>query len=316
MDKLITDKLDEKWIWSLVLQSLEGLPKDTARLAYKNGKGSLKDILLALDKLYGRSTLYIHLQSEMCNIQQTCKESAQDYYECLVHLQVAIQDKYPERLHDLELERTAQEAFYNGLCEEYKLMVVHMLESPDVTVRDLVEAIRKIEAMNEWRCLQRIDATRYPPSMSSTYNKPTYGKDKDHDKDKKDQKDKHNGHSRGVFKANPQHVESEEEPQSLDKDAEATHATDDDALWRDSYYCCAVHQAEEAEHFFGVCYNCKKAGHAWRHCTEPLRPALQEIKDWTGIDNERLNASGDKGNKGAVIPQKGKGAVAPTKPKK
>ena len=53
VDELITNKLDEKWIRNLVLQSLEGPPKDTARLAYKNGKGSLKDILRALDKLYG-----------------------------------------------------------------------------------------------------------------------------------------------------------------------------------------------------------------------------------------------------------------------
>ena len=149
VDELIADKLDEKWIQNLVLQSLEGPPKDTAHLAYKNRKGSLKDILWALDKLYGRSASYVHLQSEMCNIQQTYKESAQDYYERLVRLQVAIQDKYPECLHDLKLERTAQEAFYNGLQEEYKLMVIHMLESPDVTVRDLVEAVRKIEAMNE-----------------------------------------------------------------------------------------------------------------------------------------------------------------------
>ena len=128
--------------------------KDTAHLAYKNGKGSLKDILWALDKLYGRSTLYVHLQSEMCNIQQTYKESAQDYYKRLVHLQVAIQDKYPQHLHDLELERRVQEAFYKVISEEYKLMVVHMLESPNMTVGDLVEAARKIEAMNEHQHLQ------------------------------------------------------------------------------------------------------------------------------------------------------------------
>ena len=221
VDELIADKLDQKRIRSLVLQSLEGPPKDTAHLAYKNGKGSLKDILWALDKLYSQSASYVHLQSEMCNIQQTYKESAQDYYECLVRLQVAIQDKYLGRLHDLELERMVQEAFYNGLREEYKPMVIHMLESLDITVGDLVEAVQKIEAMNEWRCLQRIDATRYLPSTSSTYNKPTYGKDKSHDKDKKDWKDKHNGCSGGVIKANPQHVESEEEPQSSDEDAEA-----------------------------------------------------------------------------------------------
>ena len=114
MDELITDKLDEKWIWSLVLQSLEGPPKNIACLAYKNGKRSLKNILQALDKLYGRSAPYVHLQLEMCNIQQTYKESAQDYYQRLVRLQVTIQDKYPEHLHDIELERMAQEAFYNG----------------------------------------------------------------------------------------------------------------------------------------------------------------------------------------------------------
>ena len=71
VDELIANKLEEKQIWSLVLQSLEGPPKDTARLAYKNGKGSLKDILQALDKLYSCSASYVHLQSEMCNIQQT-----------------------------------------------------------------------------------------------------------------------------------------------------------------------------------------------------------------------------------------------------
>ena len=65
VDELIEDKLDEKQIWSLVMQSLEGPPKDTACLAYKNGKGSLKDNLWALDKLYSRSTSYMHLQSEM-----------------------------------------------------------------------------------------------------------------------------------------------------------------------------------------------------------------------------------------------------------
>ena len=149
-----------------------------------------------------------------------------------------------------------------------------------------------------------------------TYHKPTYGKDKDHDKDKKDHKDKHNGHSGGVVKANAQHVESEVESQSLDKDAQADQAADDDALWRDGYYCCAIWQVEEVEHFFGMCYNCKKAGHVWCNCTEPVRPALQEIKDCVGTDSDRLSTSGDGRNKGATTPQKGKEAVTPAKPKK
>ena len=149
VDELVADKLDEARIRSLVMQSLEGPPKDTARLAFKKGNGTLKDILKALDKLYGRSASYVHLQSEMCNIQQLYRESAQEYYERLIRLQVAIQDRYPERLHEMELERMAQEAFYNGLRDEYKPMVVHMLENPGVTVGDLIKAIRKVESIQE-----------------------------------------------------------------------------------------------------------------------------------------------------------------------
>ena len=75
------DKVGAEHIKSLVLQSLESPPKDMARLANKRGKGTLADILLVLDKAYGRLASYIHLQSELCNIQQMYKESAQDYFE-------------------------------------------------------------------------------------------------------------------------------------------------------------------------------------------------------------------------------------------
>ena len=81
VDELVQDKVGMERIKSLVLQSLEGPPKDTVRLANKRGKGTLADILLVLDKVYGRSASYIHLQSELCNIQQMYKESTQDYFE-------------------------------------------------------------------------------------------------------------------------------------------------------------------------------------------------------------------------------------------
>ena len=63
-------------------------------------------------------------------------------------------------------------------------------------------------------------------------------------------------------------------------------------------------------------------GHRWRNCDQPLRPALQEIKDKIGIDGDRLNVFGDDGGKGAAVPkkdqkgQKGKAAAQPPKPKK
>ena len=256
IDKMISDKLDEARIRSLVMKLLEGLPKAMARLAFKKGKGMLKDILKALDKLYRRSASYVHLQSEMCNIQQLYKESAQDYYEQLVHLQVTIQDKYPERLHDLELERTTQEAFYNRLCDEYKPMIVHMLEHEDVTVSDLVEAVRKVELIQERHRIQHQDASQYPPSTSTSYHKPAFYKGKD--KDKKDDK----GNGKGPIKAKAVQIDSDvgsNTDESEDSDAE--RSADENALWRDGYYCCAVRNAEQTEHFFGACFNCRDEGH-------------------------------------------------------
>ena len=141
VDELVQDKVSVERIKSLVLQSLEGPPKDTARLANKRRKGTLANILLVLDKVYGRSALYVHLQSELCNIQQMYKESVQDYFERMVRLQVAIQDKYPTRLKDAELERTAQEAYFNGLQDEFKPRVAYMLYNPGIKVTDLVEAV-------------------------------------------------------------------------------------------------------------------------------------------------------------------------------
>ena len=310
---MIADKLDEAHICSLVMQSLEGPPKDMAHLAFKKGKETLKDILKALDKLYGRSALYVHLQAEMCNIQQLYKESAQDYYEWLIHLQVTIQDKYPKRLHDLELERTAQEVFYNGLRDEYKPMIVHMLENPDITMGDLVEAVRKVELVQERCRIQHQDASRYPSSTLTSYRKPAFHKGKD--KDKRDDK---------VFiKAKAAQIESEMESDTNEPgDSDAERPADENVLWRDGYYCCAVCHVEQTEHFFGACFNCQNEGHHWRNCTKPLRPALQEIKDKIRQDGDRLNVFGDDGGKGAAIPkkdqkgQKGKAAIQPPKPKK
>ena len=69
------------------------------------------------------------------------KESAQDYFEQMVQLQVVIQDKYPTRLKDAELEQTAQEVYFNGLRDEFKLRVAYMLDNPGIKVTDLVEAV-------------------------------------------------------------------------------------------------------------------------------------------------------------------------------
>ena len=199
-------------------------------------------------------------------------------------------------------------------------MIVHMLENSKVTVGDLVEAVRKIEAIQERRHIQRQDASHYPASMSTSYNKPAFYKDKGKDKDK----GKGNGNGKGPIKAKAVQVQSDIESESDDpsEDSEVERAADKNALWRDGYYCHAIHHADQSEQFFGACFNCRGEGHHWQQCPDPLRPALQEIKDQVGKEGERLNIFGDDRGKGATIPkkdqkgQKGKGAAPVPKPKK
>ena len=100
-------------------------------------------------------------------------------------------------------------------------------------------------------------------------------------------------------------VEPDSEPElrsSADSDEE--RSADENALWRDGYYCCAIHNVDQSETFFGACFNCRDQGHRWRQCTKPLRQALQEIKDRIGQDSDRLNIFGGGRNGGAGIPKK------------
>ena len=196
-------------------------------------------------------------------------------------------------------------------------MIVHMLESPDVTVGDLVEAVRKVESIQERCRIQRQDASRYPASTSTSYHKRNFQKEKD-----KDKKDDH-GSSKSAIRAKAAQIDMDiESDADVSSDSDAEKSANKNALWRDGYYCCAMRQAEQTEHFFGACFNCRNEGHRWANCTEPLRPALQEIKDRIGRDGDRLNVFGDDGSKGAAIPkkdqkgQKGKTAAQPPKPKK
>ena len=103
-------------------------------------------------------------------------------------------------------------------------------------------------------------------------------------------------------------VEPDIEPEfrsSAESDEEGS--ADENALWRDSYYCCAICNVDQSETFFGACFNCRDQGHRWRQCTKPLRQALQEIKDRIGQDGDRLNVFGGAETGEPVFPRKTKG---------
>ena len=111
-------------------------------------------------------------------------------------------------------------------------MIVHMLENADVTVGDLVEAVRKVESIQEQCRIQHQDTSRYPSSTSTSYHKPAFNKDKNknRDKDKKDDK----GNGKGTIKVKAAQLELESKSNcDASEDSDAERSADKNALWRD-----------------------------------------------------------------------------------
>ena len=57
-----------------------------------DGDGSLRSILEVLDSVYSGATTYSALMSKLNTVQQGNRESAQDYYEHVVQIQVKLQE--------------------------------------------------------------------------------------------------------------------------------------------------------------------------------------------------------------------------------
>ena len=129
----------------LVMEALEGPPKSDALVEYNQGDKSLKDILGVLDKVYGGQASYIALQSELCNMQQAYGESAKAFYQRMTPIIVQTQEKHAGHLKEEELANTAKDAFYSGLREEYKPLIAHKVDKPDIRVSDLLKEVQKIE---------------------------------------------------------------------------------------------------------------------------------------------------------------------------
>ena len=144
---LIDCGIPARRVRDLVMEALEGPLKSDALAEYNQGDKSLRDILGMLNKVYGGQTSYIALQSELCNMQQVYGESAKAFYQRMTPIIVQIQEKHAGHLKEEELANTAKDAFYNGLREEYKPLIAHKVDKPDIRVSDLLQEVRKKRKM-------------------------------------------------------------------------------------------------------------------------------------------------------------------------
>ena len=138
---LIDHGITARRVCVLVTEALEGPPKSDTLAEYNQGDKSLKETHGVLDKIYGGQTSYIALQSELCNMQQAYRESAKAFYQRMTPIIVQIQEKHAGHLKEEELANTAKDAFYNGLREEYKPLIAHKVDKPDIRVSDLLQEV-------------------------------------------------------------------------------------------------------------------------------------------------------------------------------
>ena len=125
VDNYVREGHPTRLIRDSVLCALEGCPRYTAKTAMDDGNGSLRSIMEVLDSVYGGATTYSALMSKLNTVNQGNRESAKDYYEHVVQIQVKLQEfhHYMFRLGDLEYH--AKNAFFNGLHPESQAMVIH-----------------------------------------------------------------------------------------------------------------------------------------------------------------------------------------------
>ena len=301
VNDLLRRNIPKNKIRDAIMHSVEGVPGQTAGVAYKKGEGSLDAILKALDTVHGQSISYIKLNSDLCAIRQYYEEDVVTYYtrmNSIVHL---LQEHHDHLFPPGQLDVFAKNAFYDGLLEKYQPRISHLRDDPTKDVSDLLASVRKTEEQEERYLSDRRKDSRNgyqkngsaPTKGYRSYQRDTSNHNNNNNNNNTNRKDGY-----GVRVGNPDSEgESEEEETFTEEDR--------DQVYRDGIYVGISRMADDDDKRTGTCFNCKEMGHMWRQCPQPLRDDLQRAKDREGLDHRRLNRSGEGGAKGGRPSRKG-----------
>ena len=86
MDNCVLEGHSTTLIWDSILSALECRPCHTVMTAIEDSDGSLKNIMTALDQVYGGTTPYTTLLNKLNSVKQANDEPAKDYYERVVQI--------------------------------------------------------------------------------------------------------------------------------------------------------------------------------------------------------------------------------------
>ena len=318
VDNFVREGHSSNLIRDSVLSTLEGRPRHMAKAAMEDGDGSLRSVMSALDQVYGGATTYTTLLNKLNSVQQGYDESAKDYYERVLQIQVKLQEFHAYMFCKGDLEHQTKEAFFNGLKSEYQAMVVHKRDDPTISITDLLSAVREHEENqeNNRRNCRADYAKAYPPSHS----RPAYRDDRNArvvppqappppQSTNRYRSDNHHMdrnvpvHAAQVEPGYDYHYQDDGDyiPEYANYDLPLDQ--EDEELTFATEMChIAIQKADVMERQSRKCFNCKELGHYWRDCPKPLREEFQRLQDHPKRRQEELNGKGGPG-KGGRVPQ-------------
>ena len=274
MDNCIREGHSTTLIRDSVLSALEGRPQRPAITVMEDSNRSLKSIMTALDQVYGGVTTYTALLHKLNSIQQAHGELAKDYYKCVVQIRVKLQELHHYMFRPGDLERQANEAFFNGLRPEFQSMVAHKRDDPSVSIKKLLVAMRECKENQENnQHNRRVEYAKvYLPSPTRNDNY--------RDQDQNNQSNvvpQNQGQNRyhqdnrnmpvTMHAMHPEpdvHVQVNDDylPPYVDYDnPDEVEQGDPELTLYTQFYKATVQLADNAERRDGHCHNCKESGH-------------------------------------------------------
>ena len=306
VDNYVREGHSTKLIRDSVLCVLEGRPHYTTKTVMDDRDGSLHSIMEVLDSVYGEATTYSTLMSKLNMIQQGNGEVVKDYYECVVHLRVKLQEFHCYMFQPGDLEYHAKNAFFNGLHPEYQTMVVHKRDNPQTSITYLLITMHECEEKEAQHLRSRWAeyAKAYPPSTSKpsyrTNNTDPHQQRLDnnhHDQMCYCQQEKNNSPNVTIHAAQVEptrEIQAEENyiPPYIDYDDTPQDRDDVEMTFYMEVYVAAIRMADDTERQDNRCYNCKEKGHFWHQCTKPLKEEFQWLLDHPKQRDNELNKKG------------------------
>ena len=276
-----------------------------------DGDGSLCSIMEVLDSVYGGATTYSALMSKLNTVQQGNGESAKDYYERVVQIQVKLQEFHHYMFRPGDLEYHAKNAFFNGLRPEYQAMVIHKRDDPQTSNTNLLIAMQECEENEAQHRRRRWAeyAKAYPPSMSKplyrTNNTDPHQRrpDNSHQDQMRYRQQDNNGPNVTIHAAQVEpamEIEAEEDyiPPYIDYDDDPQDRDDVELTFHTEVYAATIRMADDTEQRDNRCYNCKEKGHFWRQCTKPLKEEFRRLLNHPKQREKELNKKGGPRAKG------------------